>query len=98
MIGVFVNMALGALEWASAVALYRQFIYEETVQMGVMGGFALMNSGLGVNSIGIAKAMDEEGIGPGRADLEEFGYLIPFARTSLEWFYTCAEYMVTVMF
>lgn len=91
-------MTLGMMEWASAVVLYNQFIYEETCQMGVMAGFALANSGLGVSSFGIAQGISEEAIGPGRRDLIEFGFLIPWAEESLEWFYTCVEYMVTVMF
>lgn len=96
MIPLIIALLFGVVEYASAIALYRQFIYEETVQMGAMAGYIIYVQMKGGSGLGIGQGMGDHGIGPGRKDLEEWGWLIPWATEALEDFYTAAEYIVAV--
>lgn len=96
MVGIFVSLALGIIEYASAIELYRQFIYEETCQSAQMAMFTMSQLQGSGGSGGVGAAAKSYGIDPGKKDLEEFGWLIPFAVDALRCFYWAMDYSLMV--
>lgn len=89
---IYFALAMGVVEYASAVELYRQFIYEETCQSAQMMLFTFSQLLGDKDTKRIGGAAAKYGLNPGRKDLKDFGWMIPWATEALDCFYWAMEY------
>jgi len=96
MVAIILALALGVMEYASAIELYKQFIYEETCQAAQMAMFTYNQLQSKGRASGIGNAAQKHGVGPGRKDLGEYGWLIPFAVEALQCFYWAMDFTIMI--
>ena len=91
MIPVFVNLLFTSIELLSAIVLYKLFLYEETIQIGVMSAFVLgpiKGTGYGQTA---AQATKKWGVYPGNEYLNEWGWIVPWAVDAYSVFFWTAD-------
>lgn len=78
MVVLVISLAMGIIGYAASMAIYRLFLYEESMQEGMMALYTFRITGDGGGTKRVKLAIDEFGIKPSCAELERWGWLVPF--------------------
>jgi hypothetical protein len=97
MVVLIISLALGVVEFASCMAMYRLFLYEESIQEGNMAMYVFRRQNDGDSVQRVRLATEDHGIKPASQELDQYGWLVPWAVDSFSYFLWAAQMSVAAL-